>query len=351
MASVHEYKRLEDNIVKETKKAGASVGIIFIDLIKGLGRFLARRYTVVFVPHSEKKLYNLHISVLSVFCFFLVLFGIAGGLFWHGFSQGNSRYSSADASSHILSLEMQLEQLRAEAANLIREARAFEMALAGTFDAVGANIGGGPTLASGFLGGDLGAFVNVWESQDGVLQEVDELRRISAYLARAAVPVREVGAMAAQGIGTQNNALLSEIPSIWPVQDGMGRITMGFGRNTNPFTGLFYIHRGIDISTGRSGDPVVAAADGQVVTIDFDPGFGNFLVIRHRHGYYTRYAHMLSFNVRIGQHVRQGEVIGLIGNTGLSTGPHLHFEVHVGSDVVNPYRYINIRPRSFRPAL
>jgi murein DD-endopeptidase MepM/ murein hydrolase activator NlpD len=112
----------------------------------------------------------------------------------------------------------------------------------------------------------------------------------------------------------------------------------------NPFTGLYYIHKGIDISTYRQGDPIVATADGQVVTVDFDAGgFGNNVIIRHKHGFYTRYAHMLSFTVRVGQRVQQGEVIGYIGNTGLSTGPHLHYEVHIGSDVVDPYKYITIR--------
>jgi murein DD-endopeptidase MepM/ murein hydrolase activator NlpD len=119
---------------------------------------------------------------------------------------------------------------------------------------------------------------------------------------------------------------------------------MFFGQNEHPFTRQYYIHKGIDLSTYRSGDPIVATADGQVVTIDFEAeGFGNYLIIKHKHGYYTRYAHMQRTSVRIGQRVQQGEVIGFVGNTGLSTGPHLHYEVHIGSDVVDPYKYINIR--------
>jgi murein DD-endopeptidase MepM/ murein hydrolase activator NlpD len=118
---------------------------------------------------------------------------------------------------------------------------------------------------------------------------------------------------------------------------------MYFGQNINPFSGQYYIHKGIDISTYRSGDPIVATADGQVVTIEYTEDFGNYVIIRHKHGYYTRYAHMLSARVRLGQRVQQGEVIGYIGNTGLSTGPHLHYEIHIGSDVVDPYKYMNIR--------
>jgi murein DD-endopeptidase MepM/ murein hydrolase activator NlpD len=113
----------------------------------------------------------------------------------------------------------------------------------------------------------------------------------------------------------------------------------------DPFNGAPRMHTGIDISTNRSGDPVVATADGQVAYMGYEPtGFGNYIIIRHPHGFYTRYAHLLSFRVETGQQVKQGDTIGYIGSTGRSTGPHLHYEVHIGSDVVNPEKYVNIRP-------
>jgi murein DD-endopeptidase MepM/ murein hydrolase activator NlpD len=125
---------------------------------------------------------------------------------------------------------------------------------------------------------------------------------------------------------------------------------MYFGQNPDPFTGQNYIHKGIDISTHRQGDPIVATADGQVVAVEYEQGgLGNNVIIRHKHGIYTRYAHMLNFRVRVGDRVQQGDVIGNIGNTGLSTGPHLHYEVHIGSDVVDPYKYLNIRSSMARP--
>jgi murein DD-endopeptidase MepM/ murein hydrolase activator NlpD len=124
---------------------------------------------------------------------------------------------------------------------------------------------------------------------------------------------------------------------------------MVFGQNKHPFTGQYYIHKGIDLSTYRQGDPIVATADGQVVTIESEQGgFGNYIIIRHKHGFYTRYAHLLSFRVNTGQRVQQGEIIGYIGNTGLSTGPHLHYEVHIGSDVVDPFKFITIRSNNAR---
>jgi murein DD-endopeptidase MepM/ murein hydrolase activator NlpD len=140
------------------------------------------------------------------------------------------------------------------------------------------------------------------------------------------------------------SSLLTEVPNIWPIKGGIGHISMFFGENPDPFSGQIYVHKGIDLSTYRQGDPVVATADGQIVTVDFDAnGFGNYVIIRHKHGFYTRYGHLQSFKVRTGQRVQQGEVIGYIGNTGRSTGPHVHYEVHIGSDVVDPYKFLNIR--------
>jgi len=335
MASVHEYKRLENSIVQKVKGAAVALAGFLVNILRNLGRFLARRYTVVFVPHSEKKVYNLHVTILSIFCFLLVVLGILGAFFFYGASYSNTRYVLANKDSRLRDLQASLDQLRDETALLLREARGFEGALSGALSALGADPGADNSQNNS---GDLSSFLNIRESPDGLLQEVDDVRRLSAYLSRAVEPVREIGTLL-----DSQSALLTEIPSIWPIRGGIGHISMFFGQNVNPFSGQYYIHKGIDISTYRSGDSIVATADGQVVTIDYDDGFGNYVIIKHKHGYYTRYAHMLSSRVRIGQHVQQNEVIGYIGNTGLSTGPHLHYEVHIGSDVVDPYKYINIR--------
>jgi murein DD-endopeptidase MepM/ murein hydrolase activator NlpD len=228
-----------------------------------------------------------------------------------------------------------LDQLRDETNLLLREAHNFQNALSGALSALGADV---KSNNSQNVSGDLSSFLKIRETPEGVLPEVDEMRRLSAYLSQAVEPIKEIGALL-----DSRSAMLTEIPSVWPVKGGIGMITMFFGQNINPITGQYYIHNGLDIATHRQGDPVVASADGQVVTVDYDNGYGNYVIIRHKHGYYTRYAHMLSFKAKVGQRVQQNEVIGYIGNTGLSTGPHLHYEVHIGSDVVDPYKYITIR--------
>jgi murein DD-endopeptidase MepM/ murein hydrolase activator NlpD len=337
MASVHEYKQLEKSIIQKLKDSVVVAGHGAVKTLQAIGGFLTRRYTVVFVPHSEKRVYNFQITVMSVFLFMLVTGGAVGAFFWYSAS-GSTRNVFDSKDGRLKEVQASLEQLRDETELLLREARNFEAAFDGAFTGLSPHT---PQSSSG----DLGSFFNIRETPEGVLQEVDDIKRLSAYLASAAGPVRELGAML-----SSQSALLSEIPSIWPVKGGMGHISMFFGQNENPFSGQQYIHKGIDISTYRAGDPVVTTADGQVVTIERVEDFGLYILVRHKHGYYTRYAHLLSSRVRVGDRVQQGDIIGYIGNTGISTGPHLHYEIHIGSDVVDPYRYITIRSSHAKPA-
>ena len=334
MASVHEYKRFENKLVKKIRNDMAVLGNSIAGGFRGIGRFLTRRYTIVFVPHSEKRVYNLHITALSICCFLLVVSGILGAFFYYGASHRNTMNSITTKDSRLQDLQASLDQLRDETALLLREARNFENALSDVLVALGADVKSNNRNISG----DLRSLLDIRESSDAMLREIDDVRQISTYLSRAIPPVKEIGALL-----NSQSALLTDIPSIWPIKNGLGRITMFFGQNIHPIFGQHYIHTGIDIATFRAGDPIVATADGIVVTVEYDSGYGNYVVIRHKHGYYTRYAHMLSFAVMIGQRVQQGEVIGYIGSTGMSTGPHLHYEVHIGSDVVDPFKYINIR--------
>ena len=125
-------------------------------------------------------------------------------------------------------------------------------------------------------------------------------------------------------------------PSIWPVK---GWMTSGFGRRISPFTGEPAMHRGVDISVPEN-TPLVASANGVVVRAGWDGGLGNTIKIDHGYGYATLYGHLAKVQVRVGQRVKRGQVIGLVGSTGLSTGTHLHYEVFVNLVPTNPLRYI-----------
>jgi murein DD-endopeptidase MepM/ murein hydrolase activator NlpD len=129
---------------------------------------------------------------------------------------------------------------------------------------------------------------------------------------------------------------LDHTPSIWPTQ---GYLIRGYGVKSDPFTGEQKLHSGLDISN-RIGTPVVVTADGVVASTRYQSGLGNTVVVDHGNGFQTVYGHLSQFKTREGQKVRRGELIGLIGNTGYSTGPHLHYEVVKLGGTVNPVQYI-----------
>jgi len=130
--------------------------------------------------------------------------------------------------------------------------------------------------------------------------------------------------------------VLSSTPSIAPVR---GILTDGFGGRSDPFTGERGQHNAVDISSAI-GQSVRSPADGIVVKAEWANGYGNVIFISHGYGYSTRYGHLSSFAVRPGSRVKRGDVIGYVGSTGRSTGPHLHYEVRVNNNPVNPLEYI-----------
>ncbi len=129
---------------------------------------------------------------------------------------------------------------------------------------------------------------------------------------------------------------LASIPSIIPAQ---GFITSRFGYRTSPFTGSKQLHKGLDVSA-PVGTKIIAPADGKVVFAQRDGAYGLSVEIDHGNGIITRYAHMSKFNVKRGDKIKRGELIGLVGNTGRSTGAHLHYEVIVNGVHTNPMAYI-----------
>jgi len=127
-------------------------------------------------------------------------------------------------------------------------------------------------------------------------------------------------------------------PSLWPVE---GQITGSFGERIDPFNGEGAFHSGVDISS-QVGTPVIAPADGVVTFADFMGGYGRAVMIDHGHGISTRYGHLSSFAVTAGQNISRGDTIGYVGQSGRSTGPHLHYEVRINDVPVNPYKYLRL---------
>lgn len=128
----------------------------------------------------------------------------------------------------------------------------------------------------------------------------------------------------------------STVPSIWPVR---GRVTAGFGQRMDPLSGEGAFHAGLDVSAPY-GSAVESAADGLVFHAAPDAGLGNAVLIDHGYGIHTKYGHLSRISVVVGQEVKRGQLIGAVGATGRTTGPHLHYEVRVNETPVNPSRYL-----------
>jgi murein DD-endopeptidase MepM/ murein hydrolase activator NlpD len=131
---------------------------------------------------------------------------------------------------------------------------------------------------------------------------------------------------------------LVDAPSLWPV---VGKVTSSFGEREDPFNGEGAFHTGVDISAGF-GEPIHATGDGVVDFAAMSSGYGREVVIDHGHGIKTLYGHMSGFAVTAGDQVRRGQVIGYIGMSGRSTGPHVHYEVRIQDVPVNPHKYLRM---------
>lgn len=159
---------------------------------------------------------------------------------------------------------------------------------------------------------------------DALKNEADDLVGRTSLLGRSIENVED-------RMGKQSESL-AQRPSLMPVH---GVIGGGMGWRRDPFTGLRQFHRGLDICA-PIGTPVKAPADGVVLKAERDAGYGNTLTIKHGDGIVTRYGHLSAFKVQPGQKIHRGDVIALVGNTGRSTGSHLHYEILQGGQNIDP---------------
>lgn len=132
---------------------------------------------------------------------------------------------------------------------------------------------------------------------------------------------------------------IDRLPSTWPLAGGVGKITSRFGYRMHPVLRRVRHHDGTDISA-RPGTPVLATAKGVVAEAGYDKYYGNMVLIDHGNGLRTLYGHLSDYNVKVGQTVQREQQIGLVGSTGMSTGPHLHYEVHKNGRAIDSEAYL-----------
>lgn len=155
-------------------------------------------------------------------------------------------------------------------------------------------------------------------------------------------------------LAEDKSEMLTAIPAIQPVSNQeLRRLASGYGYRVDPFTKARKMHFGMDFSA-EIGTPVYATGHGKIIRADArSSGYGKHIRIDHGYGYITLYAHLNEYNVRVGQEVERGEIIGYVGNTGRSRGPHLHYEVHLNDAKLNPvnFYYGELSPEEFNTVI
>lgn len=336
MARQRRYKRAEKNAVRTIfgvlKTFFGHIGKAIATVYKSG----SRKLTVMVVPHSKSKVINFQTNMFALILVFVVISGVIISFVVFSKKTVRSDIELAKVKQESADARASLDELRDENNNLLQSAKRFQSAMSTTLSYLGMDKQVNSVKKS--ANNDLSSLYDVDNIDSSSVSEVSDVRKLANYLDDTVESVEEIGKLL-----QSQDMLFSDIPSLWPIRGGIGHVSFPFGQNRHPITGQWYIHTGMDFSTYRQGDPLIATANGQVVTVARDSGWGNYVIIKHKHGFFTRYAHMSRFRVQKGQYVSQGDVIGYIGNTGISTGPHVHYEVHIGSDVVDPAKYLSVK--------
>jgi len=290
--------------------------------------WLKKTYTLILVPHAEAKFrkIKLRYSTLVLSCFGLIALTAVLAIFLthYVFMLGDAAKVRELAKENVaLQREKnRYEQLTSDIGHridLITEKTRVLSTLAGVDQVV--------NLDQGDIKGVDAQYGNEQLDRELPLQR-SKLNNLQASLEHVEKAFNE------------KQEELDYTPSVWPIiSTDIGWISSRLGYRHDPFTGKRAFHNGLDISA-RTGVPIIAPANGVVVETTSSRSLGNSLVIDHMNGYTTVYGHLEKFLVKKGDRVTRGQIIGLMGNTGRSTGPHLHYEVRLNGKAINPLRYI-----------
>ncbi len=333
MSLTHNYRKIENRFFL---KISAFFSMAFKRVrvrLNKLSRLLGRRYTVMVIPHTEKKAVNFKISFATVFvlCAFVVILSVVTAVLGILFATGG--WQAASAESRMAAAEVENEQLKDSISDLRKTASEFESVLIDAVDSFGLTSRLDKSQAAE---GDYASFSNIETHDEQVIKEIQTLENISGVLESSMIQLSRIS-----GLLNSKGNLLEEIPTAWPVERGVGYVTAPFGPARHPIRGYWYLHNALDIAYSR-GTGIVSTANGKVVEVAWNDDYGNYLTIQHKYGFFTRYAHCDAVYVREGDTVSQGQRIAAMGNTGLTTGPHVHYEIRIGSQNIDPIRFLSM---------
>jgi len=288
---------------------------------------MARRLnTVIFVPHSKAKFVKLSFSTRTLAAGGVAL-ATALALSVVAIVYTGSAVSRRAELSRLMAENGQLRDVNLVLENTVAEVQT----RLDEFEERTRRL----ALAAGMDTADSGSTEK--DSQEGLGSggPYDRVPESPAALQRQGDWIRDQLKLVEKELGSRGRTL-SSTPTIAPVR---GLFTDGFGTRRDPFTGRWAAHRGVDISARRR-TPVVAPADGVVTFAGWEGGFGRVVRVSHGFGFTTVFGHLDKLLAEPGDEVKRGETIGLLGSSGRSTGPHLHYEVHLDGKAVDPLYYI-----------
>ena len=290
-------------------------------------------YTFIVIPHASTRLHKWKLPVLSLY--FLALIGIvsffvAVGL---GFSYAKMAFKAADydkLQTENTDLKIQKQNLEVATRKLGEKISNLES----TSQKIQTLIENDSATKSGKLNGPAVGGSKVDYTTAELLRSSNLQERVDLLKDRTADMESHLSLL--EQVAQQRANVLLHTPSIWPIK---GAITSHYGNRADPFNGEAELHLGLDISALYNAQ-IHAPAEGVVIYSERKAAYGNLLIIDHGNGLTTRYGHLSRSLVTIGQRVKRGDVIALVGTTGRSTAPHLHYEVRKNDRPVNPRTYL-----------
>lgn len=311
---------------------------VFSHLIKRIKEIGNRHFTIMMIPHSEKQIFTFQISNFIIIFIILVIVFSGLSIILYSFQERK--------------LINEIDTITRLAADFTLKKNKYDDALNTSFDIFD---GYEQELKKIFSVLNIKNRKRIWKGIDDYNSIKEKLNKEYAitdqelpeniyklHLLKEQIKFTSKHLKDIKTIFKTRLELLEYIPSKWPIIDGYGNKTSPFGIRISPFLGKKTFHTGVDIAW-YEGTPVVAAANGTVIQVKYKSGYGNTVMIRHKYGYQTLYAHNNRIIVKEGQKVERGQRIALLGKTGRTTGPHVHFEVRVHGIPVDPWPYINTK--------
>lgn len=295
-------------------------------------------YTVMLIPDSEKKIINFKINIFSIIFLTVLFISSSFGIFYLSNLLSISNRNLAQTSVELDKTQANLEQTLNSISELNKTYKSYKSSLTESVKKL--EIVSSPqkkvdTYSNSF--GDLSMVDYLEENSGSNIPDIQNIKLLEQTLKSSINSIDNMSYVI-----QKNKQVISDMPSLWPVVSSVKPIvTEDFGPNLHPIDGVSYMHKGLDISAPY-GTKIVSSANGKVIEVNYKFDYGLYVIVEHKYGFKTRYSHLSDTYVKEGDVIRQGALIGAMGKTGKSTGVHLHFEVILGTQVVDPLKYLSV---------